>query len=83
MKDAMEFDLSLDSQDSFDMSFDEEEEFDASMGEMQIIETGDYEKLKNLPKIEGHVLIGDKTYSQLGLDDLTPQEIDEIIYGGN
>lgn len=42
----------------------------------------DYERLRNKPSIEGNVLIGDKTFQQLGLNEITPQEIDEIIYGG-
>lgn len=41
----------------------------------------DYEKLVNKPKIEGNELIGDKTYPQLGLEEITNQEIDDVIYG--
>lgn len=40
----------------------------------------DYEKLKNLPSIEGHVLIGDKTFPELGMNTLTTQEIEAILY---
>lgn len=43
--------------------------------------TNDYNKLVNKPSIEGNLLDGDKTYSELGLDDITPQEIDEMLYG--
>lgn len=43
---------------------------------------GDYPPLRNKPMIEGNVLIGDKTYGELGLNEITPQEIDEIIFGG-
>ena len=43
---------------------------------------GDYDPLINKPRIEGNVLEGDKTYAQLGLEEITPQEIDEIIFGG-
>ena len=46
------------------------------------IVSDDYERLKNKPSIEGNVLIGDKSFQQLGLNEITPQEIDEIIYGG-
>ena len=43
----------------------------------------DYELLINHPYIEGNELIGDKTFLELGLYTVTPQEIDEIIFGGN
>lgn len=42
----------------------------------------DYERLKNIPRIEGNEVIGDKTFLELGLNEITPQDIDEIIYGG-
>ena len=44
--------------------------------------TLNYNALINHPKIEGHTLIGDKTFQELGLDDITQQDIDEIIFGG-
>lgn len=40
----------------------------------------DYERLQNKPSIEGNVLIGDKTFKQLGLDTLSVQEIEKILY---
>lgn len=47
----------------------------------------DYEKLMNLPRIEGNVLIGDKTFMQLGLGEITPSDIDDMmindLIGGN
>lgn len=43
----------------------------------------DYEtQVYNKPKIEGNEVVGDKTYGELGLDEITPQDIDNIIYGG-
>ena len=42
----------------------------------------DYNKLSNKPQIEGNELIGNKTYPELGLGDITPQEIDNILFGG-
>ena len=46
----------------------------------------DYEALINKPHINGNELIGDKTFAELGLFEITPQEIDdlfdELIYGG-
>lgn len=43
--------------------------------------TRDYEKLTNKPSIEGVTLIKDKTFKQLGLEPMTPQEIDTMIFG--
>lgn len=41
--------------------------------------TSDYNDLVNKPSIEGVELIGDKTLEELGVEALTPQEIDAII----
>ena len=41
----------------------------------------DYNSLFNKPSIEGHVLVGDSTIGEIGVGELTPQEIDRIIYG--
>ena len=35
----------------------------------------DYEKLKNLPQIEEIILIGNKSFSDLGLEEVTNQDI--------
>lgn len=44
--------------------------------------TRDYDRLENKPQIEGVTLQGNKTFPELGLEEITPQEIDEIIFGG-
>lgn len=48
--------------------------------------TKDYEKLINQPSVNDVVLIGNKTSKDLKLqdemDEITPQDIDKIIYGG-
>lgn len=41
----------------------------------------DYDALRNKPSIEGVTLQGDRTFEQLGLEPMTPQDIDKIIYG--
>ena len=46
-----------------------------------IIGATDYEELTHKPSIEGHVLIGDSTLPQIGVGDITPQDIDRIIFG--
>ena len=43
--------------------------------------TNNYEQLINRPRIEGVLLSGDKLFSDLGLECITPQEIDQIIFG--
>lgn len=43
--------------------------------------TNNYESLVNKPSIEGHILMGDSTLTQIGVGDITPQAIDTIIYG--
>lgn len=44
--------------------------------------TNDYERLIHKPSIEGHTLVGDSTLPQIGVGDITEQDIDRIIYGG-
>lgn len=39
----------------------------------------DYERLINLPKIEGTTLIGDKTFEELNLNSLTNSELEELL----
>lgn len=39
----------------------------------------DYEELINKPKIESHVLTGDKTFDDLGLSSISHEELDEIL----
>lgn len=41
----------------------------------------DYNKLTNKPSIEGHTLVGDSTIQQIGVGELTPQDIDRIVFG--
>ena len=41
-----------------------------------------YNKLTDKPSIENVTLEGDKTFRQLGLDTLSVQEIEQILYFG-
>lgn len=41
--------------------------------------TTDYERLRNLPSIEGVTLIGDKTFPQLNMSKLTNTEIEALL----
>ena len=52
----------------------------ASLGQTVIIGgTTDYERLRNLPSIEGVPLIGDKTFPQLNMTKLTNSEIEALL----
>ena len=41
------------------------------------------EDIYNKPSVNEVILVGNKTFADLGLTAITPQEIDDIIYGGN
>lgn len=41
--------------------------------------TMDYEKLSSKPKIEGVELIGDKSFEDLGMRDMTDEELQTLI----
>lgn len=56
----------------------------AISGGLTTMPTGiDYNKIINHPSIEGNELIGDKTFKQLGLDTLTVQEVQSILYNND
>ena len=68
----------------FKMRFRETEDgMRVSFGERVETVTSDYEKLLNKPKIEGGLLLGDKSFEELGLRAITAQEIDDMIFGGD
>lgn len=76
MNKELEIDLEL---------YNDETEIDINQSEE--IRTGnpikDYEKLENKPKIEGNELIGNKSFSDLGLQILTNLEIENLINNQN
>ena len=39
----------------------------------------DYNELINKPKIESRTLVGDKTFEELGLQNISLEELDEIL----
>ena len=55
-----------------------EAELDAAL---RVLETGDYGALTGKPSIEGVTLVGDRSFRELGLGEITDAEIDEIIFG--
>lgn len=52
-----------------------------SLGINRYRPTGDYNELENKPSIEGHTLVGNSLLPQIGVHTVTPQDIDNIIYG--
>ncbi len=46
-----------------------------------VVPARDYNDLINKPSIEGHTLIGDSMLPEIGVHDITPQDIDRIIFG--
>lgn len=87
---TMELDFALtEGSEAMDVTMDEGDSLiNSDFGEIQQVAVGSYEHLSDKPKIEGHVLIGDQTFRQLGLDEITPGEIDDmmlndLIAGGN
>lgn len=47
----------------------------------RVVPARDYNDLTNKPSIEGHTLIGDSKLPEIGVHDITPQQIDNIIFG--
>ncbi len=52
---------------------------DGNLGDRQIMTINDYEKLDNIPSIEGVPLIGDKTFTQLHMSRLTNTDIEALL----
>lgn len=74
-----DFTLEFTEQDDISLTVDASPSVELCLG----AETGtrDYNALTNKPSIESVVLVGNKTFKQLGLEPITPQEIDKIIFG--
>lgn len=70
----------IDEAESLDFTLDEAEQLDFIVDDFQVIQTGDYNDLINKPQIESVTLIGNKTFKQLGIDTLSVQEIEKILY---
>ena len=84
MNDVTELDGSMSFGEGLDgsMSFNDSMSGSMDMGGITVLDgTYDYNELENRPSIEGHELIGDSTLPQIGVWDITPQQIDNIIYG--
>ena len=51
----------------------------ARIGNVNFITDEDYEHLINKPSIEGVTLIGNKTFDELGMEELTNEEIEALL----
>lgn len=56
--------------------------FAASLDSTVRVTATSYHSLTDKPKIEGVTLDGDKSFQELGLNDISAQDIDEIMFGG-
>lgn len=67
-------------ENELEITIEEEKTFDVEL-ETNTIEvvTSDYEKLNNLPKIHNIELIGNKELEELGLEELSNSELEEIL----
>ena len=75
----IDIDIEIDNESSIDTDIQTSDgEIDTDI-EITTGGTNDYNDLINKPFIEGVELVGDKTLEELGVEALTPQEIDAII----
>ena len=79
MNETIDIDIEINTDSSIDTDIQTSDgEIDTDI-EISTGGTNDYNDLINKPSIEGVELIGDKTLEELGVEPLTPQEIDAII----
>ena len=75
----IDIDIEIDNESSIDTDIQTSDgEIDTDI-ELSAGGTNDYNDLINKPSIEGVELVGDKTLEELGVEALTPHEIDAII----
>lgn len=74
--------LSISPDISADLTMDSDLDTNANVGIIAYQSgTTNYDILENKPRIENVVLSGNKTFTQLGLEPVTPQDIDKLLYG--
>lgn len=82
-----DFNAKFSSDANFKATFKSDSSFGAKFGDTQIIEIGHYAPLPDKPLINGEVLLGDKSFEDLGDHILTNLEIkamfDRVFKGGN
>ena len=79
MNETIDIDIEINTDSSIDTDIQTSDgEIDTDI-ELSAGGTNDYNDLINKPSMEGVELVGDKTLEELGVEALTPQEIDAII----
>ena len=79
MNETIDIDIEINTDSSIDTDIQTSDgEIDTDI-EVSTGGTNDYNDLINKPSIEGVELVGDKTLEELGVEALTPQEIDELL----
>ena len=79
MNETIDIDIEINTDSSIDTDIQTSDgEIDTDI-EISTGGTNDYNDLINKPSIEGVELVGDKSLEELGVEALTPQEIDAII----
>jgi hypothetical protein len=79
MNETIDIDIEINTDSSIDTDIQTSDgEIDTDI-EISTGGTNDYNDLINKPSIEGVELVGDKTLEELGVEALTPQEIDELL----
>ena len=75
------FRVNFDADDQLQVNFDSGGPGDMalSFGNITRVVANDYEQLVNRPSIENVELVGDKSFEQLGLTDITNSEIEAIF----
>lgn len=74
------FDVKFRGDTRFGVKFRGDSTFSSGFNGATVVETGDYEKLNNKPRIENHELVGNSTIDEIGVGTLTVQEIEKILY---
>ena len=71
--------LSFKEDEAVALGFTEPGAISLNVGEQA--QAANYNELYNKPSIESVVLQGNRTFAQLGLEEMTPQDIDNMLYG--
>ena len=90
MVETSELEVDLHADDNLNVDLDDGQTFDLSLAEGIPIPMDDYNALRNHPSINGEELIGNKTFEQLGRENIRNARLKNIIddqydaiFGGN
>ena len=73
------FNAKFTNEDMFKATFKSGSSMNATFGNVQTVETGDYNALANKPQVNGETLVGDKSFEDLGDHTMTNIEIKAIF----